>query len=68
MIHIDSKLPIEIRQAVQNIPPGPQLDQKLYEWRKNLEARNWLNNWQLNESDQAFVQFHNEYLKLRNLI
>lgn len=68
MIYIDNKLPEEILEAVQNTPPGPHLDQKLFEWRKTVEARNWLNNWKLPEPDQAFVQFHNEYLKLRNLI
>lgn len=60
------KLPSEVQQAVEAYGVGRRLDQFLREWRNDVEARNWLNNWCLSPQDQAFVNFHNQYLRDRN--
>ncbi len=62
------KLPHEVQQAIESYGPSHRLDDFLHEWREDIEARNWLNNWELNEQDQLFVEFHNQYRRERNII
>lgn len=62
------KLPHEVQQAIESYGPSHRLDDFLHEWRKDIEARNWLNNWSLSEQDQLFVEFHNQYRRERNII
>jgi len=67
MTKID-KLPHEVQLAVESYGPSQRLDAFLDQWRKDLEARNWLNNWSLSVQDQQFVEYHNEYRRQRGLI
>ena len=62
------KLPHEVQQAIESYGPSHRLDDFLHEWREDIEARNWLNNWALIEQDQLFVEFHNQYRRERNMI
>jgi hypothetical protein len=62
------KLPHEVQQAIESYGPSHRLDDFLHEWREDIEARNWLNNWALSEQDQLFVEFHNQYRRERNMI
>jgi hypothetical protein len=62
------KLPHEVQQAIESYGPSHRLDDFLHEWREDIEARNWLNNWVLSEQDQLFVEFHNQYRRERNMI
>jgi|LakMenEpi03Aug12_release.lakeMendotaPanAssembly.Ray.scaffolds.fasta_scaffold1320977_2 hypothetical protein len=62
------KLPVEVQKAIEQYGHGQKLDNFLHEWRRDLEARNWLNNWVLSAQDQLFVEFHNQYQRDRNLI
>lgn len=61
------RLPAEVQQAIQNYGHSHKLDQFLQDWRRDIESRNWLNNWSLSSQDQLFVDFHNEYLSTRNI-
>lgn len=60
------KLPHEVQQAIESYGPSRRLDDFLMSWRKEIEARNWLNNWIMSSQDQLFIDYHNEYLKSRN--
>ena len=62
------KLPHKVQQAIESYGPSHRLDDFLHEWREDIEARNWLNNWALSEQDQLFVEFHNQYRRERNMI
>lgn len=62
------KLPHEVQQAIESYGPSHRLDDFLHEWREDIEARNWLNNWVMSEQDQLFVEFHNQYRRERNII
>lgn len=62
------KLPHEVQQAIESHGPSHRLDDFLHEWREDIEARNWLNNWVMSEQDQLFVEFHNQYRRERNMI
>jgi len=62
------KLPHEVQRAIEAYGPSHRLDDFLHEWREDIEARNWLNNWALSEQDQLFVEFHNQYRRERNII
>lgn len=60
------KLPHEVQRAIESYGPSNRLDDFLNEWREDIEARNWLNNWALSEEDRLFVNFHNQYRLERN--
>jgi hypothetical protein len=63
-----NKLPLEVQQAIITYGPSQQLDEFLDQWRKDLEAHNWLNYLELDAKDQTFTSYHNEYRKQRGLI
>lgn len=62
------KLPHEVQQAIESHGPSRRLDDFLHAWRKDIEARNWLNNWVMSHSDKLFVEYHNQYRQERNII
>lgn len=62
------KLPHEVQRAIESYGPSHKLDDFLHEWRQTIEARNWLNNWTLSESDKRFLEFHNQYQQDRNIV
>lgn len=62
------RLPHEVQQAIISYGPSRRLDEFLDQWRKDLEARNWLNNWNLSAQDQIFIVYHNDYRKQRGMI
>lgn len=62
-----NRLPSEVRAAIDNHGASVRLDQFLAEWRADLEGRNFLNTWILSPQDQAFVEFHNNYQRQREI-
>ena len=61
------KLPSEVQKAIEFYGSGHKLDQFLADWRRDVEARNWYNNWVMSPQDRAFVDFHNQYMRERRV-
>jgi hypothetical protein len=48
-------------ESTETVKTSHSLSQILNAWRQDVENRNYLNNWCLNEQDRAFVEMHNHY-------
>jgi hypothetical protein len=58
-MQLHGKLPVDVKKAIERYGCGRRLDQFLYEWRLEVEARNWNNTWVLSLQDRSFIEFNN---------